>query len=286
MSVPKTLVLNGIVYRSAHSPWDLAPLMYVGGAGKSRNEGAKLFSQGKLSRSSPGRVSFVTKIHEYIDTRLECGGSEFTAITTMQCVLRFFRWADANGRNLDLESVSETYRAWCDDLLLRHRLGKIRERTAYSIAHEIGCMLDEIFESPPRTFVKKARLSIVLSKRPSTANTTSKENLEKTFAFGHVLVDIAKGLTVDAIWGELPVKIPLREGLVAQFSGGLQQASLRETGKSKRALLPGDVQSLKRRRSIVNARVAPHGHLWSTYVTRSSMPEFKGCYRCLGGWRR
>lgn len=125
---------------------------------------------------------------------------------------------------LSLATVEQIYRRWCDALLHRVRVGRdLREATAHSYGARVGWVLDRVLErdSP---LIKSTRLRKPKTSPRAVSPNADKQNLEVTFAFGHFLLDLADGLSVDAIWGSLPLHIPLRNGKTLKEWSGLKRS--------------------------------------------------------------
>ncbi len=89
----------------------------------------------------------------------------------------------------------------------------ISEPGAYSAATKLGRYLDRLLErGKPILFMSTLR-------KPPTRKRVigiqaDKQNLSDTFSFGAALLDICDGLRLEAFWGPLPIRIPLRTGEV------------------------------------------------------------------------
>ncbi|MCX7193924.1 MAG: site-specific integrase [Proteobacteria bacterium] len=194
------------------APWDLRPLLYKGGAAAHVTKVAALIATGKLGSPRVKRIELVEKIHEEILAAMTYGGSKNTAETSLLVFRYFFKWADSEGYSLTLNNVVRNYVRWSDHLLHRVRVTKdLLQMSAYTQARSLGSLLDKALERG-RPIITSTRLTQPPSRKSARGVEADKQNLQDTFAFGHMLLDIMDGLTLDALWGKLPVRIPFRTG--------------------------------------------------------------------------
>ena len=194
------------------TPWDLQPLLYKGGAGALANKVAGLIAAGKLGPPLVERIELIEKIHEEIRAALTAGGSKETALASISTMRHFVKWADSAGHSLSLGTVTKIFVHWTDHLLHRIRVVKdLLQQSAYTTVRTVGGILDKVLErgSP---IITTTRITKVLKKKRVRGVKADKQNLQESFVFGYLLLDIMDGLSVDALWGGLPVHIPLRTG--------------------------------------------------------------------------
>lgn len=202
------------------TPWDLRTLLYKGGAGALANKVVGMIEAGKLGSPLVERIELVEKTYEEIRAALAAGGSKETANTSITSLRGFFKWADSAGHSLSLDTVASIYVHWSDYLL--HRVRVIKNMllgTAYHLALIVGSLLDKVLErgSP---IIKITRLTRPPRRRSIRGVEADKQNLQETFEFGYMLLDIMDGLSLDSLWGGLPVRIPLRTGQeLVEWSG-------------------------------------------------------------------
>ena len=194
------------------SPWDLRRLLYKGGAGVFANKVDSMISAGKLGPLLVERVELVERIHEEIHAALISGGSKQTAVTLLDVIRTFFKWADSENISLSLDTVASSYVNWSDHLFHRFRVTKdLSESTAYSQAVAVGGIMDKVLErgSP---ILRCTRLTDRSKRKRARGVEADKQNLQETFAFGYMLLDIMDGLSLDSLWGAIPARIKLRSG--------------------------------------------------------------------------
>lgn len=100
---------------------------------------------------------------------------------------------------------------------------EFKERTAYDYGKDMGWVLDKVL-GRGNPIVQTTRLRSPKSPSRAVSPKADKQNLEETFAFGHFLLDLADSLGVDAIWGPLPLHIPLRNGKTLEECSGLKRS--------------------------------------------------------------
>lgn len=198
-----------------------------------------------------------------------------TLTATIERLRYFCRWADETGHPLDLESVEITYLHWTDALLQRVRAREgLVEITAYGHGSAVGGVLDRVLGRRV-PIVKTTRLRKPRNSTKAISIKADKQNLSETFAFGHFLLDIADGLSLEAIWGPLPVRIPLRNGKVLEEWSRLQRPETRnppnpkylrqasyhaKTSAKARADYEAD-RTLRTRYSLMNLRIQTEMHM-------------------------
>lgn len=234
-----------------------------------------MIDAGELGQPLVERIDLVRQMHEVIANFLGRGGRRATVLTRIERLRTFFQWADESGYPLDLELVERSYLHWTDALLQRVRVGEgLSEGTAYDSGSVVGWVLDRVLErSKPivkTTRLRKSRVGI----RAVTVK-ADKQNLSDTFAFGHLLLDIADGLGLEVIWGPLPVRIPLRNGKALEEWSGLPRPEIRKPpnrkylrqekyhvkqSAKKRADYEAD-RTMRTRYPLVNLRIQAEMHM-------------------------
>lgn len=213
-------------YGKLETPWDLRVLLYKGGA---KGHPKKVFNQmaaGELGRPLVERLELVKRIHEAMTARLVGGGKRSSAFTTLHRLRDFFTWADEFDQAMSLETVEDSYRHWCDFLVNRVRLKAIGKETAYGAGNIVSSILDEALERS-QPLILTTRLRRQKRGLRAVGVAADKQNLADTFAFGHLCLDIIESLSLEAIFGPLPVRIRLRDGRrLEQWSGLRESASV------------------------------------------------------------
>lgn len=255
-----------VEYGKQETLWDLRILLYKGGA---KGHPKMVFNQiavGELGSLQIERIELVKRIHEAMTTRLVGGGSKASAFNTRQNLRKFFAWADKLEQLVSLETVEDIFRHWCDFLLNRQRLKAIKNSTAYNLAIAVSSILDVALErSQPLILTTRLRRQ----KRGARAVgvVADKQNLADTFAFGHLCMDVIDSLSLDAVYGPLPVRIRFRDGRILEQWSSLQDpanaASLQPGYKyktTKRNVLQQRAEweadrTLRTRYPLVNLRI-------------------------------
>lgn len=206
------LTFSSMTYGKDEVPRDLRRWIYKGGAGANARTAIAQINSGKLGHPLSERIELVHKIHEVLSNYLDRGGRRNTVLAYIEKFAQFVRWADDTAQELAIGSIEESYRHWTDSLVHRTRVGKkLSDKTAYSYGSVVGWVLDRVLaRSTP--LVKTTRLRSPKQSPRAVAAQADKQNLEEAFALGHFLLDLADGLSVETIWGTLPVRIPVRNG--------------------------------------------------------------------------
>lgn len=225
------LTFSMVGYGAQETPFDLRCLLYKGSGRLSRNEVYAAIDAGQLGAPILERLELVTRLHDVLESKLAGGGSKETANSRFSYLRAFFGWADEKGKSLNLETAESAYRLWTDDLKHRVDIGKdITEVTAYSGANAVSGILSESL-GRRKALITTTRLRSPKARKHALSVKADKQNLEDTFAFGHVMLDICDGLCLETVWGPLPVRIALRNGQTLVNWSGLPKPGGRISSK-------------------------------------------------------
>lgn len=190
------------------------------------------------------RLSLLIKVKEYFEESLELGFTLSSQKTYVSVLQYFFNFFDNNGRSVTLENIEESYYEYCEHLfqLSNNHPPKIKKITAYHYGFTLSKIISNIIELPKGLEpIKKTRLHHPKLMKTSVSKEADKQNLEDTRKMGSFLVDLVSGITVEKVLGELPLRIPLREGLVENNEIMLNTG---EPGPSTKNLLSKPFESL------------------------------------------
>ncbi|MCD5361264.1 hypothetical protein [Chromobacterium aquaticum] len=259
------LKFSMVEYGKNETPLDLLPLLYRGGAGLNVKIVMVEIARGNLGAPLLDRLNLVKRIHEYISERLTAGGSRGTAGTAIRRIREFFTWVDEVNESLNLFSVEQLFIGWTDELILQSKIGSIAEIHAYQSAVAVAKVIKESLQLT-YSLLSKTRIRRRKQNRNSLCSLADKQNLEKTFKFGHALLDIKDALSVEAIYGKMPVVIKFRSGQKLEEWLKLRPEetvkTLRETAKpstrmvalQKRAKWEAEI-SYRTRHPLINLRL-------------------------------
>lgn len=219
------LTFPGVSFGPKETPWNLLPWIYKGGAKAHVKKVGSIIAEGQLGSPMIERIELVSLIREYLLNYLGRGGQRSTVGRFIQKLRLFFHWVDeAAGTALSMATVEHTYRHWCEALLHRARVKMdLSEKTAYSYGNSVGVVLCGVLERDHH-LIKSTCLKAPRITPGAVSPKADKQNLEETFGFGQFLLDLADSLSVDAIWGPLPLLIPLRNGRILEEWSGLARS--------------------------------------------------------------
>ncbi|GAO72514.1 hypothetical protein [Comamonas sp. E6] len=245
------LIFPNMTFGKYETPWDLVRWIYKGGSKANVRTVTTKITSGQLGQPLMERIELVHQIHEVLSNYLDRGSRRETVRSVIDKLTLLFRWADENNKELSLASIESSYLHWTDWLLHRVRIkNDLSERTAYSYGSVAGWALDRVLErSIP--IVKTTRLSLPKRTPRAVRPQADKQNLEETFALGHFLLDIADALHVDAIWGPIPVRIQLRNGIALEEWSGLKRS---ETLKPPNPKYPNQTKFLAKKSAQKRAK--------------------------------
>ena len=223
------------VYGRTAIPMDLRILLYKGASTEHQRTVFSKIGLGHFGNPIQERLVLVEKIHSELNATLISGGSQKSLETKFYNLRGFFGWIDSQDIEISITSFPLAFRQWSDYLLYRTQ-NQITMQSAYSIAMSVSTILSPILgDAIP--LIKTTRLRL---KGRNKSVTADDQNLEDIFKFGHLLIDIVNCLTREVVYGILPVKMKLRNGIAwDEFSGlrrfGSLKNFMRGNGEAKRA---------------------------------------------------
>jgi hypothetical protein len=256
-----------INYSRFETPWDLTPLLYIGGANVNARKRADYILNNKLGDPKEERLPLLAKFHDLITANLIGGGSRHTARSTIRTLRYFYGWADGNKLSPTYTTAERLFIEWTEHLLHRQRVkGDITLNTVYHCANKIASLINAALN------LKAGMLSKTRVRRGSSSmrvlgNKSEKQNLEETFTFGQALLDISDALSLQSIRGKLPVVINFRSGKTIEEWAGLMYPDkvraltdvnaanyVRQTALKKRRAWEEDTSD-RTRSSLLNLRI-------------------------------
>lgn len=215
LNVPD-LTLPDVKRGKLESQWDLRPLLYRDGAAAHVRKVNALIDSGQLGAPLRERLILVNKIHDVLRGWQAGGYARSTISWTINCFRTFVAWAEQTGHPVEFRAIKQTYLEWTAHLIHRVRILKnMKRETAYSYGSVVGGLLDNVLENY-LPLMQSTKLECPRKFKTPLGAKTDKQNLEQTYQFGHFLQDICDHLTLDVLWGPLPVRILLREGAVVE----------------------------------------------------------------------
>lgn len=294
----RNLTFPRISYGTHQTPWNLEEFLYIDACLLSRPDAAIALANGKLGKLEHSRIPLVSAIHDTMTAKLERGLAGNTAVGQLDQLRRFWTWAEAADMELTLESVIGTYQAWCDALLRRVQINK---DMAPDVARKSGRTVGDLLarstgfpkEKSGAAWVRTTALERLRAKR-ALVPSSSKQDLSKTFEFGHFLTDLCRSLDVAAICGELPIRFQRRSGELVILASGLHfpertVEELSTPGSRRRALrarapLERGGQATRVRAAPINLRIEAE---LSLFIAQTGMSLSQACKlrRCHYRWQ-
>lgn len=206
-------------------PWDLGWYVYPGAAGAGRRKAPALMQRGELGAADKDRLPVLVALHEVIEAELERGGSHHTIDGILKNITHFIAWVDAQGATLNMQTLRGLYLGWCGHMVHRYKIAKeLSHEAAYAIvaapARFIGLALGFISGEPGRTILKHSTMVAPRRRRKVVGAKAAKRKMEDLFAFGHALLDLCNGLSIDMMCGRMPAELPLRSGKTMTVKAG------------------------------------------------------------------
>lgn len=206
------LMIPEIALGARETVWDLSRWLYIGAAGALHKTVYSEIRAGRWGAMQIDRVELVRAIHAAVKSKMVRGGARATARNEVIALNGFVRWVDVKGYPFDLNGVADAFVYWTDSLIHEVHVRKsYTYLTAYTRGRAVGQILDLVLERSS-ALIMSTRLQQPKRTHKVQGVTAEKQSLAETFAFGRLLQDICDGITLDALWGPTPLRIPLSGG--------------------------------------------------------------------------
>lgn len=225
MTLLPNLDFPGMPIGPQEKPWSLRPLLYRGGAKANRCHARELTDRGLLGKARDRRLPVLTRIHDYLLSRLIGGVSKSTLQSEIKCLRKLYSYADGVDEDITEINVERIFVRWVQSERQRVRLKLLSEISLYGVGCQLSSMLSRALDlSSDKAMRRAARLRFIKSSKKALGTQRDKQNLSDTYAMGHALIDIANELTFEKINSPLPIEMCLRTGQRWQEWSGLKPA--------------------------------------------------------------
>jgi hypothetical protein len=210
--------------------------LYRGSTQTKAPDAIRLIASNKLGDPQLDRVELLKAIKAELEGKLSKGDSVESTKVYLGLIRNFLKDSESNGFSYQLTDLPEAYIRYCDGLLNKALLNKKKssKETAYGYAITLSALFSSILELPDEEpLINLTRIKAFRKKSRRKFKDTQKQNLQISFKFGNFLTDLVKGLSIEAISGTLPLRIPIRDGLVPgneiYLDGGVSKTGLSNT---------------------------------------------------------
>jgi len=196
---------------------NLQRFLYVGGASSDARWGIDAINSGKFGQPRLERLTLLLSIKEQLEMELNAGKSYKSFTGTLSRVKHFFQFVDKYETQCSLDQLESIYLHYAEYLFRKVHIKppRLSPTTAYGYANLLSRLFGRILDIPyATTLITRTRLKYPRQAKKSLSRTAEKQSLEDTFRLGVFLVDLVNGLSTDSILGELPLRIPIRNGLI------------------------------------------------------------------------
>lgn len=253
-------------------PWDLKILLYKGAANVARKSAMASLETGELGSPIEERFPLVIGFHEVISSMISLGKSRALIESSLEVLWRLFAWSDKNSQDISSKNVIDIFKRWTEFQIYRNQVKK--EISANYAYRQVSRMADLIAKAlqlpgvkPGRNLVLQTRMRKPTEKKRVLGAEADKQNLEHTFAYGHVLTKICEALDLETVRGRLPIHIDVGNDSILTLAGSLMNPNMdtnaikhktvRRNAERARAPLTEDESLLDRhkRSGILNQRI-------------------------------
>lgn len=219
MPLPDLLIQSPDVSEQLHGAFqlDLKRFLYVGAANYRANLAISMIDHGELGEPQQERLELLLAIKDELMARLIAGQSPNSVPHYLATLTHFFRFMDENQCSFSLEQLEANYLEYTECLFIRSKNKKstINERSAYVKASTLSTLLGSILSIPGSVrLVNRTRFRAPSIAKKAVHKTVEKQSLEATFKQGNFLVDLVTGLSIEAVYGQLPLTISIRPELI------------------------------------------------------------------------
>ena len=266
------LTFPSIALGSHETPWDLQILLHHGVACLPRKEAMGMIYEGRFGNPEKKRVFLVCAFHEAITSSISKGRSKALAISSLEVLWRFYAWADESYDVITEQNAIDIFKAWAEHQIHRYQVKKdISAMHAYrqvtKIANLIASALNLPGNRPGAHLLFQTRMRKPSTKKSVLSTQAYKQNLSRTFEFGHALKIICDTLNITTVRGSLPILIEVDSDKTILAAGSLldphmdvssiKDNTVRRTAERARAPMGEDESLFERhkRSGILNLRI-------------------------------
>lgn len=198
--------------------WNLGRFLYVGAVHENARWVWRKIERGELGKPQLERAELLSAIKETLETRLIKGQAERSISSYLSSLVLFFRFLEDHQHSFSLEELEANYLSYAEYLFIAtHKKPAMQKMaSAYGIAAMLSGIFGEILDiQGSARLINRIRLKAPRTAKKAVSKDAEKQSLEYTFTLGSFVVDLAAGLSTEAIIGPLPITIPIRPGLVA-----------------------------------------------------------------------
>lgn len=173
--------------------------------------------RGDIQPEKMDRLELLIEIKEFLELRLVSGCSLKGVEGYLSDLQLFFDYLDQNGKDVSIDNLVDAYLEYCEHLFRRcnNKPPELKKSTVYGYGAALSNIFGEILDVPKSVaLINRTRLEYPLSPKKAVSREADKQNLEDTYKMGSFLVDLVSGITVDAVLGQLPLRIPIRNEVV------------------------------------------------------------------------
>jgi hypothetical protein len=260
------LSLSNVNYGTGETPWNLEPLLHIGGAKSNIRNVMTRIRHNEFGPRRADRLQLIIAFHELLLAKLESGVSRHTIKGKIHSLRSFYSWADSKGYDCHTGNILVKFIEWTNFLLHRTRVLKdITSRSAHALASGLGILIEEALGL--EGLVNRSKVFKTAIKRRVLGSKADKQHITATFDFGGFLLAISQTLTKQKIYGELPVIIQLGgnkkleewSGMKAKrevlnTASAINHSYYRRTLLDKRTIWQDD-HSWRTRNSLINLRI-------------------------------
>ena len=194
------------------SCFDLTKYLYSGWFKYDNRKVSRLIAQGRFGAPDLARLPVVSLFKDFLDDYIVAGKSVHSCKSMIRDFSLYLRFIEDQSLSFNRELLVQNYLDFAEHIYFKvHVEKKIKQSTGYNNLSRLGYVLGGMLDIPRQgNLIKRVRLKKPPSSRKAVAKEADKQNLEEAFTFGRFLTELTKGLTPEAILGQLPLFIESR----------------------------------------------------------------------------
>lgn len=192
---------------------NLNRFLFVGASSCRADAFQKIMESGLQGDPQFDRLPLLRAIQIELKDRVTMGQSPQSVPTYITHITQFIRFLETTNCSFQLNELERNYFAFAKHLEEKALNPDIKfsEKSAYIVGATLSSVIGSILEIPDAARLRdRTNLKFPHTPLRAVARSSEKKSLESTFKMGAFLLDLIEGLTVDKIYGSLPIVVSIR----------------------------------------------------------------------------
>lgn len=194
---------------------NLSRFLFVGASSNRADAFQKIMENDLQGEPQFDRLPLLKAIQTELKDRVTMGQSAKSVPTYINHITQFIRFLETTNCSFQLNELERNYFAFAKFLEQKALNPNIKfsEKSAYIVGATLSSVIGSILGIPDAARLRdRTNLRFPHSPLRAVSRSSEKKSLESTFKMGAFLLDLIEGLTVDKIYGSLPIVVSIRNG--------------------------------------------------------------------------